>query len=230
MLDQQRPEPVRYPVVFRTGTSGPTAGALIVDNRRFMLVGGNVDEPLELSIPYSELRQVRVGRSSEERLNGRPTLLLARSEAPDVQVMPLGFGLLHELAGLLATLANQQTDGNEQVAVVVPLKTGCVERAKELVAHGPPFDPAALGLQRHQIFVTTREAIFVFIGPNVRETLRKATRNPTLWRAGLAWRACIAGPPRLTNPGETLPAHQGQPLYSWTADDTKSILGQDSLT
>jgi hypothetical protein len=225
MVDRQLPEPVRYPVVFRAGTSVPTAGGLVVDDRHFMLVGGSVDEPSELSIPYSELRDVRVGRTSEERLNGRPTLVLARNEAPIIQVAALGFGLLHELADLLVTLVNQQTDGNEQVAVVVPLKQGCVERAKDLVAHGPPFDPAALGLERHEIFVTSREAIFVFVGPNVRETLRQATQNPGLWRAGLAWRACIAGRPRLTNPGEALPAHQGQPLYNWTADHEGQVTG-----
>jgi hypothetical protein len=55
----------------------------------------------------------------------------------------------------------------------------------------------------------------------VRENLRQATRNPSFWRAGLAWRACIAGRPQLTNPGEALPADRGEPLYSWAADDTQ---------
>ena len=153
-------------------------------------------------------------------MNGRPALLLVRRDGPVVQVAPLGFGLLHELADLLAVLAIQQAEGYERVAVVVPLKPGCLERAKELVAKGPPFDPAALGLERHEIYVSERQAVFVFTGPNVREKLEQATRRPTLWRAGLAWRACIAGPPRLTTPGETLPAHHGRPIYNWTADDT----------
>ena len=220
MQDQRRPEPARYAVVFRTGSSGPTAGALVVDDRRLTLVGGSVDDPIEVSIAYTALREVRIGRSSEERLNGRPALLLARRDGPVAQVAPLGFGLLHELADLLAVLAIQQADGYEQVAVIVPLKPGCLERAKELVAKGPPFDPTALGLERHQIYVSERQAVFVFTGPNVREKLEQLTRNPTLWRAGLAWRACIAGPPRLTNPRETLPAHNGQPVYNWNTDDT----------
>ncbi|MGZ4314638.1 MAG: hypothetical protein ACXVRK_01825 [Gaiellaceae bacterium] len=220
MQDQQRPEPARYAVVFRIGSSRPTAGALVVDDWSLMLVGGSVDDPVEVSVAYSALREVRIGRSSEERLNGRPALLLARRDGPVIQVAPHGFGLLHELADLLAVLAIQQADGYEQVAVVVPLKPGCVERAKELVAKGPPFDPAALGLERHQIFVSEREAVFVFTGQNVREKLEQVTRNPTLWRAGLAWRACIAGAPRLTNPRAALPGHNGRPLYSWNADDT----------
>jgi hypothetical protein len=57
------------------------------------------------------------------------------------------------------------------VAVIVPLKVGHDDRAKEPVAQGPPFDPAALGLERHEVFVTAREAVFVFAGPHVREKL-----------------------------------------------------------
>lgn len=221
MLGPREPEPARFGVVFRIGTSGATAGKLTVNERSFALVGGSVDEPIELSVAYSELDEVRIGRSTEERLNGRPALQLVRRDGPVVQLAPLGFGLLHELADLLAVLAIQQEGGNEQVVVVLPLKAGCRERAKELVAQGPPFDPAALGLNRHQIFVTGHSALFVFIGPNVRENLRQATRNPSFWRAGLAWRACIAGRPQLTNPGEALPADRGEPLYSWAADDTQ---------
>src|SRR5439155_13807677 len=43
--------------------------------------------------------------SPEERLNGRPSLLLERRDQPVVQVEPLGIGLLQELAHLLAALA-----------------------------------------------------------------------------------------------------------------------------
>jgi len=110
MLDQRRPEPARYAVFFRAGTSGPTAGALVVDDQRFMLIGGNNDNPIELSVPYSELRDVRIGRSNEERLNGRPALMLVRDDGPVVQVAPFGFGLLHELAEVQRTLEAGDTE------------------------------------------------------------------------------------------------------------------------
>ena len=45
----------RYAVVFRTGSKGPTAGALVVDDRRLMLVGGNVADPVEVSVAYTAL-------------------------------------------------------------------------------------------------------------------------------------------------------------------------------
>jgi hypothetical protein len=198
------------------------AGALVVNDECLLLVGRRGDEHGEVSVPYSGLREVRIGRSREERLNGHPALVLARRDAPSVQVEPLGVGLLHELADLLAALATEHADSEEQVAVIVPLEAGHADRARELVAQGPPFDPGALGLERHEVFVTAREAVFVFAGPQVREKLEHATRNPTLWRAGLAWRACMAGRARLSNPLEALPTDGAQPVYSWAADDDQA--------
>ncbi len=198
------------------------AGALVVDDERLLLVGRRGDDRGEVSVPYSALREVRIGRSREERLNGHPALVLARRDAPPVQIEALGAGLLHELADLLVALATEHADSEEQMAVIVPLKVGHAERAKELVAQGPPFDPAALGLERHEVFVTAREAVFVFAGPQLREKLEQATRDPTLWHAGLAWRACMSGRPRLSNPLEALPADDAQPVYSWAADDDQA--------
>jgi hypothetical protein len=222
MPQQARPSSARYAAVFREGAHAPTAGGLVIDDERLLLVGRCGEGRVEVSVRYTELREVRIGRSPEERLNGQPVLVLERRNAPRVQIAPLGAGLLYELADLLATLATEHVDSEEQVAVIVPLKTGCVEKAKELVAQGPPFDPAALGLTRHQVFVTKREALFVFVGPQVRETLERATRNPMLWSAGLAWRSCIAGRPRLSNPSEALPADDARPVYSWAADDDQA--------
>jgi hypothetical protein len=196
------------------------AGALVVDDGRLLLVGRRGEDRVEVSVPYSALREVRVGRTREERLNGHPALILARRDAPPVRIEALGAGLLHELAHLLAALATEHA-GEERVTVIVPLKAGHDDRAKELVAQGPPFDPAGLGLERHEVFISAREAVFVFSGPHVREKLEHATRNPALWRAGLAWRACIAGRPRLSNPLERLPA-DAQPVFSWGANDDQA--------
>jgi hypothetical protein len=219
MRDRGGQSSVRYAVVFREGARAPTAGRLVVEDERLLLVGRRGEGRVELSVAYAELREVRIGRSPGERLNGCPALVLERGNGPPVQIEPLGVGLLHELADLLAVLVAEHADNSEQVSVIVPLKTGCVEQAKELVAQGPPFDPAALGLKRHQVFITAREAVFVFAGPQVRKKLERATRNPTLWGAGLAWTACIAGRPRLSSPLEALPADDAQPVYSWAADN-----------
>lgn len=207
----------RYSVVFRVAPGPSAAGALVVDEERLLLEGRSAEGRVELSVPYADLSEVRIGRSPEERLNGHAALLLEREGAQAVQIEPLGAGLLHELADLLAALATEHADGGEQVAVIVPLKKGRRARAKELVAHGPPFDPAALGLTRHQVFLSADEAMFVFAGPHVRAKLERMTRDPTLWRVGHAWRGVIGGRPRLAPAPEIGPASSDQPVYSWTA-------------
>jgi hypothetical protein len=213
----------RYAVVFREGTNAPTAGGLVVGADGLRLLGRGRDGRVEVSIPYAELREVRIGRSREESLNGHPALVLARRTASPVQVGPLGAGLLHELADLLAALTTEHADDEVQVVVIVPLKAGCADRARALLEQGPPFDPAALGLTRHEVFVGDREAVFVFGGPQVREKIAHATHDPTLWRAGMAWRACIAGRPRLLDSRE-LPAAavDALPVYTWAADDGRA--------
>lgn len=218
-----RPQtPARYPVAFRIGLGARAAGALVIDQDSLQLVGQTADGPVELSVPYADLVEVRIGRGPEELLNGRPALLLARQEGPPVQVELFGIGLLHELTDLLIALATEHADNGEEVAVIVPLKKGRMAQAKELVAHGPPFDPAALGLTRHEVFLTADKAIFVFAGAHVRAKLERMTRNPTLWRVGIAWRGCISGRPSLAAASEARPGTDDQPLYSWAANGGRS--------
>jgi hypothetical protein len=202
-----RPQrPARYAVAFRIGLGGRAAGALVIDQDRLQLEGRTADGPVKLSVPYAELLEVRIGRGPEELLNGRPALPLARQDRPPVQVVPFGFGLLHELADLLLALATERSDSGEEVAVVVPLQKGRMAQAKELVAQGPPFDPAALGLTRHEVFLSADKAIFVFAGPHVRAKLERMTRDPTLWRVGIAWRGSSAG--GLASPRPRTPARE----------------------
>jgi hypothetical protein len=53
-----------------------------------------------------------------------------------------------------------------RVVVVVPLKAGVRDRVRELLEMGPPFDPEAAGLDRHQVFLTDQEAVFLFEAPD----------------------------------------------------------------
>jgi hypothetical protein len=210
----------RYAVVFRAGQEQPTAGALVIGAEGLRLEGAAAAARVELDIAYAELTDVRVGRNPRERLNGRPTLLLGRAGKPPIQIEPYGLGLLGEIADLLATLTAQLESG-ERVAVIVPLKKGHLARVEELIAQGPPFDPAALNLTRHQIYLSAQQATFIFVGPNVRATLARAARDPTLWRVGLAWRASITGPPRLANLPKTPPGHDARLVYTWPPADNQ---------
>lgn len=206
--------PARYAASFVSGYSAAADGALVVEETRLVLEGRSPQGHIERCIPYSEISDVRVGRLPEERLNGHPALLLSLRDGATLRVKPMGSGLLSELADLISTLAHEQADEHEEVAVVLPLRKGRLSRARELVAEGPPFDPAVLSLTRHEVYLTEEEAVFVFEGPNVRTMLGRLTRDPTLWQAGLAWRDCVGGRPRLST---ELPRSGEPPVFSWKA-------------
>lgn len=217
---RQRSQPARYAVEFREGDGPSTAGPLLIDEQGILLQGRRNGQPVELCIPGVELARVRIAQSSSERLNGYATVVLERGSGPPVLVAPFGIALVHELADLLAGLGGPGPDAEERLQLLVPLRPGCRQRARELLAHGPPFDPVALGLRSHQVYLTDRHALFVFQGPNIRPLLARALSEPGLWRAGLAWRSCIAARPQLAtgNP----PVSDGHELiYSWGQDQAR---------
>jgi hypothetical protein len=206
----------RFAVVFREGDEPSVAGSLDVGPDRLLLSGRRGERRVVLSVLVAGVSEVRVGRRPAERLNGYATVVLAREGMPPVRVAPLGVGSLHEIVGLIGELRAQRRGGGEDLAVVVPLKPGCVDRARALVVAGPPVDPAALGLTRHLVYVREREVVFVFCGPDVEAKVGRAMRSPSVWRAGLAWQECLAGRPRIYHSADIL-ADDDTPTYSWTA-------------
>jgi hypothetical protein len=201
----------RFAVVFREGTAQAT-GSLNVEPDRLLLQGVSGQGKLTLEIPCSELREVRVVQSPRERLNGYRTLVLERSRGPSIQVAPLGVAFLPEIVSLLSSLTNRDGDA---LAVRVALKEGCLERARELLAKGPPLDPASLGLSSHEVYLREGEAVFMFRGSDVRARVNKALAHPAVWRAGLAWQRCFAAAPQIADAADVWldPA----PAYAWTA-------------
>jgi hypothetical protein len=83
-----------------------------------------------------------------------------------------------------------------RLVLVVPLRAGTAERARELLAEGPPFEPDTTELERHEVYLTDREAVFVFEAPGDTSPLRLEAGNPTLRTAAAAWRELMAGRPR----------------------------------
>jgi hypothetical protein len=68
-----------------------------------------------------------------------------------------------------------------------------------LLAEGPPFDPGATPLERHDVFVTDREVVFLFEGPEAREAVQELAGDPGVWRAAARWRELLAGRPRIAD-------------------------------
>ena len=205
--------PIRYAVAFQAADQPRAAGALTITDEAIVLSGRSRGEAIEIRIPSGELNNVRIARRSQDRLNGYATVVLGCLSG-EVRIAPFGIAMLHELADLLASLGERRAVGVERVEVVVPLTRGSGRRVRQLVLAGPPFDPAGYGLRRHDVFLGDRDVVFVFEGPQVRQSLERTLAEPSLWRAGLAWRGCLAGRPRFADPADN--STDGRELiYSW---------------
>ena len=80
-----------------------------------------------------------------------------------------------------------------ELVLVVPLREGARAKARQLLEQGPPFDLDETRFERHQVFLTDSEVVFVFDAPGEAATLTLGTEDPSLWKAAAAWRECLAG-------------------------------------
>lgn len=88
----------------------------------------------------------------------------------------------------------------ERVAIVARLRPGTEERAGKLLAAGPPYDLSASGVERHSVFLSAGEVVFVFEGHEVEwivDDLIDGTSHYELQRAFDDWRSIVDGPPRI---------------------------------
>jgi len=86
----------------------------------------------------------------------------------------------------------------QRVAVIANLKPDMAERARELVASGPPFEPDELGFERHHVYVSEDRVVFVFEGARVNALIRKMADSGTgAHQALAAWEPILDGLPQL---------------------------------
>jgi hypothetical protein len=83
-----------------------------------------------------------------------------------------------------------------RLVIIAPLKADARERALQLLAEGPPFQLEQTRFDRHHVYLTHREAIFVFEGPGPA-TLELPGEDPALLRVAEAWNECLAEKPRV---------------------------------
>jgi hypothetical protein len=179
---------------------GPlNAGRLELRARELTLSGtGPEGRIAQLRVFFEDIAEVRIGREARDRINEGRTVVVDRVGASPVYIASMnGAGTLFELANELVALVGARGGGESRVAVVLPIKPGTRDRAAALVADGPPFDPKAAGLDRHYVFVTDHEVVFVFDGADAQRAVERLIRDPSVWKAAVAWRECLAGRPRL---------------------------------
>lgn len=114
-------------------------------------------------------------------------------------------------SNLIAEIAERLTElqlgarSARRLAIIVPLKQGAREEVRSLLEAGPPFDPNAVqGLDRHEVFLTSNEVVFLFESGLARDALAELSRLE-IWQAGSAWYEHLEGPPRIA-----------ENVYSWS--------------
>lgn len=100
----------------------------------------------------------------------------------------------------------------DRIVITAQLKPGALERARELTAQGPPFDPAEEGLTRHAVYATETDVAFLFEGPEVERFVTAFINDPVRSTALTGWHDLVDGPPRL--------AHE---LYGWNASESGPV-------
>jgi len=184
-----------YAVKWREPSGHIYLGRLEFAPKALVLEGRNGGEgAIRRTIDFDELRSFRLGQKAEERLDGQPTLVVERPGGDFLVTSTAMYaGVLQELVHRLSEL---RLLAPRRVTVVIPLKEGALEQARQLAAQGPPFDPVDTLLVRHQLLLTPNEAIFVFEA-DAELALEALLGQVDLWAAAAAWRDIVAGAPRL---------------------------------
>jgi hypothetical protein len=83
----------------------------------------------------------------------------------------------------------------QRIAVIAKLKPNAEKRATELIETGPPFDPDQLGFDRHSVYLSGNQVVFVFEGGRLDHLLRQVVRDPGNLGAFSKWEPLIDGFP-----------------------------------
>jgi hypothetical protein len=192
-----------YGVVWRRGATPEARGRLELDGSALRLIGVNGHGVVTEEIRYEDLEGVHVGRSTDERIHGRPSLVLERSGRETISFTSITEpGVIGELTDRITAL--QRSSASQRAAIVLPLFQGSSDAARGLLREGPPFDLDALGLERHTVYLTDDEVVFIFEWRG-EASFESLLAQPELWDVASAWTALAAGPPRLAGPA-----------FSWT--------------
>ncbi len=186
-----------YAVKWREPDGRTYLGRLALRPRTLILEGRQRDGPaVDRHFGYEEILSLRIGSRGADRLDDQPALVMERADGRYlVTSAGMGAGIVQEVADRLAGFRG---DARRRATVVVPLKTGALAGVRDLIAEGPPFDPARTALIQHQLLLTEQEAIFVFETQS-EEGLAELFGQLDILAAAVAWRDLVAGPPRLAS-------------------------------
>ena len=108
-----------YGVVWREGTHPLARGKLELLPRTMRLEGMMGSEPATREIAYDHLAEIRIGRSAEERIDGRASLLLAPLTGETVSIASVAqAGVVAEIAERLARSSSAPHAARPKTAIV----------------------------------------------------------------------------------------------------------------
>jgi hypothetical protein len=90
-------------------------------------------------------------------------------------------------------------ESGNRVVVLARLKDGVRDRAAELIAAGPPFDPGEHGFERHAVYLSTREVIFFFEGPEASRRVADIANDNATSAFFTAWAPLLDDSPGLAH-------------------------------
>lgn len=186
---------ISYAVTWCEPDRTPLSGRLELRTHAIHFEGAANGRPVMKEVPYAEVEGVHIGRESNDRIGGRPALVVERTAAPEVRVASIiAPGILSELAEQIA--GRHLRGAARTLAVLVRLRDGSHDAVRELLATGPPFDPRTVGLTRHQVFLTETDVVFLFevVGPG---TIEELLRQAGVWASAEGWLQHVASPPRI---------------------------------
>jgi hypothetical protein len=201
-----------YAVVWAEGDQPTRTGRLELLDDGFRLRGG-VDEA-ERVVLAADISDVQVGYAAGERLRDMKTVIIRRRGADRIILAAVdGLGGVFEIAQLVAEL-RRSTRSYESIMVRLPIRPERIEAVRELIRRGPPFRPADIPrLDRHEVFLSEADVVFLFQGRDVRGAVERMARSPGVWRAAVDWRGCLAGRPRVV-----------EASYAWPAEAADGLL------
>lgn len=82
----------------------------------------------------------------------------------------------------------------DQIAVIAQIRPGKRDEFERLLEQGPPFDLAAEGFERHEVFVGDSEVLFIFTGPGAMSQLQRMAASRALFAHVLRLTALLSAP------------------------------------
>src|SRR5260370_5593311 len=122
-----------YGVVWREGTRPLARGKLELLPQAVRLEGMTGSEPTTREIAYDYLAEIHIGRSSRERIDGRPSLVLEPRRGDTLSIASVAqWGVVTEIAERLSAL---QLGGDpcRRIAVVLALRTDAHDAVPSLL-------------------------------------------------------------------------------------------------